>query len=465
MTTVPALTLTGRHISLREIAVRQLQASLRGELLLPSHARYEETRKVWNGMIDKRPALIARCAGAADVTAAVTFAREHELVTSVRGGGHSVAGKAVCNGGLMIDLSQMRGVQVDPGTRTARVEGGALLGDLDRATQAFGLATTAGVVSHTGVAGLTLGGGVGRLAHKYGLACDNLLAVELVTAEGRVLRASATENTDLFWGVRGGGGNFGIVTAFEFRLHPIDPWILGGIVLYPMAKARAALKFYAEYSQAAPNEVSTDAFLLTLPNGEQAFAIDACYIGSIEQGEHVLRPLRKFGPPLVDQIKPTPYLDLQASGDAFFAPGLYYYYKSHFMKEISEAAIEALVAHFATVPSPRSLVAFQQYGGAVSRVSLTDTAFGHREAQYNFIPASVWINPAESERHLHWAREAWDLMKPFATGGVYVNNLAEEDEDQVRAAYGPHYERLVVLKKKYDPHNFFRLNANIRPPG
>jgi FAD/FMN-containing dehydrogenase len=448
MSTLPAITTTGEHIVLGEAAVKQLQTNLRGELLLPNNDRYEETRKVWNGMVDKRPALIARCTGMADVLTAVTFARDHNLLVSVRGGGHSVAGKAV---------------QADPGTRTARVEGGALLGDLDRATQAFGLATTAGVVTHTGVAGLTLGGGVGRLAHKYGLACDNLLSVDLVTVEGRVLKASATENADLFWGVRGGGGNFGIVATFEFRLHPVGPRILGGTVFYPLAKARLALKFYYEYSHTAPDEVSTDAFLLTLPNGEQAFAIDACYIGPLEQGERVLQPLRKFGPPLVDQIGPIAYLDLQASGDAFFPPGLHYYYKSHFMKEIRDEAIEALVAHFATVPSPRSLVIFQQYGGAVSRVGQADTAFGHREAQYNFIPASAWTDPTESEQHLNWVREAWDLMRPFATGGVYVNNLAEEGEDQVRAAYGPHYERLVGLKNKYDPTNFFCLNANIKP--
>ena len=463
MSTLPAITTTGGHTVLGETAVRQLQASLRGELLLPGDDRYDETRKVWNGMIDKRPALIARCAGVVDVTAAVTFARDHRLLVSVRGGGHSVAGKAVCDGGLMIDLSRMRGVQADPVTRTARVEGGALLGDLDRATQAFGLATTAGVVTHTGVAGLTLGGGVGRLAHKYGLACDNLLSVELVTAEGRVLRASPTENTDLFWGIRGGGGNFGIVTTFEFRLHPIGPGVLGGTVIYPLAKARAALKFYYEYSQTAPDELSADAFLLTLPNGDQAFAIDVCYIGPIEQGERILQPLRKFGPSLADQIGPTAYIDLQASGDAFFPIGLHYYYKSHFMKEISAEAIEALVTHFATVPSPRSVVAFQQYGGAVSRVGQADTAFGHREAQYNFIPASAWTDPTESEQHLSWVREAWDIMRPFSTGGVYVNNLAEEGEEQVRAAYGPHYDRLVALKNKYDPTNFFRLNANIKP--
>jgi FAD/FMN-containing dehydrogenase len=463
MSTLPAITTTGGHTVLGETAVRQLQACLRGELLLPGADRYDETRKVWNGTIDKRPALIARCAGAADVIAAVTFARDQDLLVSVRGGGHSVAGKAVCNGGLMIDLARMKEIQTDPVTQRARVEGGALLGDLDRATQTFGLATTAGVVTHTGVAGLTLGGGVGRLAHKYGLACDNLLSVDIVTAEGRVLKASATENTDLFWGIRGGGGNFGIVTTFEFRLHPVGPRVLGGTVIYPMAKARATLKFYYEYSQTTPDEVSTDAFLLTLPNGDQAFAIDACYIGPIEQGERVLQPLRKFGPPLVDQIGPTAYLDLQASGDAFFPTGLCYYYKSHFMKEISDEAIEALVTHFATVPSPRSLVIFQQYGGAVSRVGQADTAFGHREAQYNFIPASAWTDPTESEQHLNWAREAWDVMSPFSTGGVYVNNLAEEGEEQVRAAYGPHYDRLVALKNKYDPTNFFRLNANLKP--
>jgi hypothetical protein len=233
--------------------------------------------------------------------------------------------------------------------------------------------------------------------------------------------------------------------------------------MYPLAKARAALKFYYEYSQTAPDELSADAFLLTLPNGDQAFAIDVCYIGPMEQGERVLQPLRKFGPPLADQIGPTAYIDLQASGDAFFPTGLYYYYKSHFMKAISDEAIEALVTQFATVPSPRSLMVFQQYGGAVSRVGQADTAFGHREAQYNFIPASVWTDSTESETHLSWVRESWDLMRPFSTGGVYVNNLAEEGEDQVRAAYGPHYDRLEALKNKYDPHNFFRLNANITP--
>jgi FAD/FMN-containing dehydrogenase len=463
LSTLQAILTTGGHTVLEDAVVSQLRASLRGAMLLPGDDEYDEARKVWNGMVDKRPALIVRCVGVADVIATVTFARDHNLLVSVRGGGHNIAGKAVCNGGLMIDLSRMRGIQVDPITRTARVEGGAILGDLDRATQAFGLATTAGVVSHTGVAGLTLGGGVGRLAHKYGLACDNLISVDLVTAEGRVLKVSANENTDLFWGIRGGGGNFGIVTAFEFRLHPVGPGVLGGTVIYPIARARAALKFYYEYSQTTPDELSAGASLLTLPNGDHAFAIHVCYIGPIEQGESVLQPLRKFGPPLADQIGPTAYTELQASADASFPTGLHYYEKSHFMAEISDEAIEALVTHFTMVPSPRSEVAFQQYGGAVSRVSQADTAFGHRNAQYNFIATSVWTDPGESEKHLNWVRESWDMMRPFSTGGVYVNNLGEEGEDKVRAAYGPHYERLVALKNKYDPRNFFRLNANIKP--
>ena len=463
MSEVEIITLTGAPIVLQAATMHRLQTRVQGELLRPGDEGYEEVRRVWNGMIDKRPALIVRCMGLADIIAAVTFAREHNVLVSVRGGGHNIAGKAVCSGGLMIDLSRMRSVQVDPFKRTARVEGGATLGDLDRQTQAFGLATTAGVVTHTGVVGLTLGGGVGRLARKYGLACDNLLAVELVTAEGQVLRASATEHADLFWGVRGGGGNFGIVAACEFRLHPIGPVVLGGTVIYSLAQARAALKFYDEFARPAPDELSADAFLLTAPDGERVFAISVCYIGSLAQGERVLYPLRQFGPPVADRIGPLPYTELQAAGDVFFPPGLHYYYKSHFMTEISDDAIDVLLTHFATVPSPRSLVAFQHYGGAVSRVGQAETAFSHREAQYNFIPAAVWTDPRESATHLSWVREVWDRMQPFSTGGVYVNNLGEEGEDQIRAAYGASYERLVALKNRYDPHNLFRLNANIKP--
>lgn len=454
---------TGGYTILEETVVHQLMASLRGELLLPSDARYDETRKVWNGMIDKRPALIVRCAGVADVIDAVKFARDHSLLVSVRGGGHNIAGKAVCDGGMMIDLSRMRSVHVDPVKRTAHVDGGATLGDLDHETQAFGLATTLGVVTHTGVAGLTLGGGIGRIGRKYGLACDNLLSVNVVTADGQFLRASDTENIDLFWGIRGGGGNFGVVTSFEFRLHPVGPVVLGGVVIHPLEKAREAFRFYYDYSSTAPDELAAYAGLRTSPEGERVLAISVCYIGSLEEGERVLQPLKRFGPPLADQIGPNAYTTLQAAGDALFPLGFYHYWKTHFMTEISAGAIDAILSHFAGVPSPQSVVVFQQYGGAVSRISPTATAFSHRAAQYDFIPTSIWTNPAESEKQMNWVRKLWDAMKPFSSGGEYVNNLGEEGEDRVRAAYGGNYERLVALKNRYDPANFFRLNANIKP--
>lgn len=463
MSAFEVTTTTGGRAVVDESAASTFQASLSGELLVPVDETYDETRKVWNGMIDHRPALIARCAGVSDVVAAITFARDYDLLVSVRGGGHNIAGKAVCNGGLMIDLSRMRSTHIDPLNRTARVEGGATLGELDRATQASGLATTAGVVTHTGVAGLTLGGGVGRLARKYGLACDNLLAVDLVTADGQVVRASATENADLFWGVRGGGGNFGVVTSFEFQLHPIGPGVLGGVVLHPLKTAMAALSFYYEYSHTAPDELSADAVFLTSPDGDPLFAISVCYIGSLEEGERVLEPLRRFGPPLADQIATLSYTEVQAATDAFFPIGLHYYWKSHFLKEVGDQAIEATVSHFAGVPSPRSLIVFQQYGGAVSRIAPSQTAFHHRDAQYDNFAASVWTDPGETEIQKQWVREWWDKMSPFSTGGEYVNNLGEEGEDRVRAAYGDNYERLVTLKNKYDPTNFFRLNANVRP--
>ncbi len=462
MADMTVTTTAGGKTVLKEAAVATFKSRLRGELLRVDDSGYEDARKVWNGMIDRLPALIVRCAGVGDVVAAVSFAREHDLLVSVRCGGHNIAGKSVCERGLMTDLSPMRRIRVDRASQTVRVEGGATLGDLDRATQPFGLATTAGIVSHTGVGGLTLGGGVGRLARKHGLACDNLLSVEVVTADGRIVTASATENPDLFWGVRGGGGNFGIVIAFEFRLHPVGPRVLGGKVLYPLAKARAALKFYDEYARSASDELSADASL-SMPDGNPVFGISVCYVGFMEQGQRELEPLRRFGPPLSDQIGPMLYTDVQTAADVFFPPGLRYYWKTHFLTEIRDEAIDALVTHFTTVPSPRSRVAFQQYGGAASRVGRTDTAFWHRDAQYDLIPTSVWTDNRESEANIKWVRELWDLMKPFASGGEYVNDLGEDGDDRVRAAYGANYEGLVALKNKYDPGNFFRLNANIKP--
>jgi FAD/FMN-containing dehydrogenase len=456
-------TTAGGETLVREATVAAISSRLRGEILRPSDNGYERARRVWNGMIDKRPALIVRCAGAGDVVNAVRFGREYDLLASVRGGGHNIAGKALCDGGLMIDLSGMRSVQIDPAKRTARVEGGALLGDFDRTAQAHGMATTAGVVSHTGVGGLTLGGGVGRLARKYGLACDNLLAVEVVTADGDVLLAGAGQNEDLFWALRGGGGNFGIVTAFEFQLHGVGPEVLGGKVVHPLPKARAALEFYHSYSRTAPDELSADAIFLTSPEGEPVLAISICYIGPIEEGERVLEPLRRFGPPLMDDIGTLPYTAVQAASDDFFPIGLRFYWKSHFLKEINADAVQATVSHFARVPSPRSLLVFQQFGGAVGRVGRSETAFWHRDVQWDNFAVSVWTDPAESDTQQEWVREWWNLMKPFSMGGEYVNNLGEEGEDRVRASYGANYERLVGLKNKYDPANFFRLNANITP--
>ena len=458
-----AVALAGGESIVKEAAVGKFKKSLTGELLSPTDDSYEQARKVWNGMIDKHPALIARCAGVADVVQAVNFARDNDLLLAVRGGGHNIAGKSVCNGGLMIDLSRMRGVRVDPVNRTARVEGGATLGDLDRATQAFGLATPAGVVDTTGVAGLTLGGGVGWLARKYGLTCDNLISVELVTADGRVLTASSEENVDLFWGVRGGSGNFGVVTSFNFQLHPVGPVVLAGTVLHPLAKAREAFKFYHEYSRTAPDEVSASAGLVTMPDGDHVFAITVCHCGPIEEAQRVLQPVRRFGSPMSDQIAPIAYTALQGKGDGNFPIGLHYYWKTHFMKEISDDAIDVLVTHFPSVPSPLTGLGFQHYGGAISRVGQSETAFGHRDAQYDFIPACTWSDPKESELNIAWSREIWELMKPFSTGGEYINNLGEESEDRVRAAFGHNHDRLVALKNKYDPNNFFRLNANIKP--
>ena len=453
----------GGEAILGEAAVKELKSSLRGRLLLATDDAYDEARQVWNAMIDKHPALIVQCAGSDDVVEAVNFARANDLLVAVRGGGHNVAGKSVCDGGLMIDLSKMRGVKVDTVNQTAQVEGGATLHELDQGTQAFGLATPAGVVPTTGVAGLTLGGGVGWLARKYGLSCDNLLSVEVVTADGKFLRASPDENADLFWGVRGGSGNFGVVTSLEYQLYPIGTTVLAGSVIFPLAKARDALRFYHEFSRTAPDELSASGALLTSPDGDHVFAVTVCYNGSMEEGERVLRPLREFGPPLADQIAPMPYTKLQGKGDERFPIGLNYYWKTHFMTEISDDAIDVMVSNFPTVPSPMSALGFQQYGGAISRVKPSDTAFGHRAAQYDFIPACTWSDPSEAKVNMQWARQIWEMMKPFASGGEYVNNLGEEGEERVKAAYGDNHDRLVAVKNQYDPDNFFRLNANIKP--
>jgi FAD/FMN-containing dehydrogenase len=450
---------------LDEATLQQFRASLRGALILPGDASYDTARTVWNGMIDKRPALIARCAGAADVIHAVQCARTHRLLVSVRGGGHNIPGNAVGDGGLMIALSGMKSVRVDPGRRTARAEGGVTWGEFDHETQVFDLATTGGTDATTGIAGLTLGGGLGWLAGKYGLACDNLLSVDLVTADGRLLTASATENAELFWGVRGGGGNFGVVTSFEYRLHPIGP-VLGGLVLHPFAQAQDVLRFYRDFSRAIPDEVNTFGLLTTLPDRVPVVAMAVCYNGAIAAGAEVLHPVKAFGAPLVDQIRPMPYTEMQRLVGSMALSGRQNYVKSSFVTDISDEAIDTLVTHFATVPSPLTVVGFQQLGNTANRIRAGATAFSHREARYELLMHSIWLDPADAARNIEWTRTLAETMHPFTMGRAYINTLgieAEEGADRIKAAYGLNYERLVALKNTYDPTNLFRHNQNIKP--
>lgn len=453
----------GAEARISDAQIDGLRQRLHGNLVLPTDPDYDETRRVWNAIVDKRPALIVRCAGVADVIDTVRFAREFDLLVSVRCGGHNIAGKSVCDNGLMIDLSLMRSVHVDPVRQTARVEGGATLGRLDRETQAFGLATTSGVVTHTGVGGLTLGGGVGRLARKYGLACDNLISVDVVTADGQFLTASPSTYEDLFWGLRGGGGNFGIATSFEYRLHAIGGEVLCGAVTYPIEKAKEALQFFREYALNAPDEVTAAAAFLTADDGAPVLSLSACHIAPLERAESVLEPLVNFGSPMSAGIKTVAYTMIQAEADEIFPYGQNYYWKTHFMRDLADDAIDTLVSRFAVVPGPRSLLAFQQYGGAVGRIAPTETAFSHRDAQFDFLPVAIWREPSEANAHIEWARETWKAMEPFSTGGEYINNLGDVSEERVRAAFGRNYDRLVALKDKYDPTNFFHLNANIKP--
>ena len=460
---LPAVSRTGRGISLPASALADLRAQLRGGLLLASDAGYDAARRIWNGAFDRKPALIASCAGAADVMRTVEFARAHDLLVAVRGGGHSISGQSVCEGGLMISLEGMRGIRIDPEARVARVEPGVLLGELDREAQSFGLVTPAGTVSHTGVAGLTLGGGFGRLARKFGLACDNLLAADLVAADGRLVQASASENPDLFWALRGGGGNFGVVTSFEFLLHPSPPVLLGGPAIFPLAQARDALRAYADFAGNAPDDVYADAALTRLPDGQPVLVIDTCYAGSIEAGEKALASIRRFGKPIVDAIAPTPYVKLQQSADVQLARGRRYYLKAGFLRTIDPSLVDALVEEFAGLP-PAVMVIFADAGGAISRVAPTATAFWHRPARWNVVVATAWDNPADTEANMAAGRRAYAIVEPHVKG-FYVNdmNLGEQSQAQVDGNYGGNLARLAKVKSQYDPSNLFHLNANVQP--
>jgi hypothetical protein len=448
---------------IEQSAVDKLGTSLRGGVLCAGQTGYDAARTIHNRSIDRRPAIIARCAGAADVIACVRFGREHDLLVSVRGGGHSIAGKAVCDGGLMIDLSGMKGIRVDPARRTVRAEAGLTLGEVDRETQAFGLATPLGVISKTGIAGLTLGGGLGWLLGKYGLACDNLVSADVVTADGRLLTASAAENDDLFWGVRGGGGNFGVVTSLEYRLHELGP-VMAGAVLYPAAKAREVLRFYREFTNACPDELTLQAGRMSTPDGVPVVAVAGLYCGSPAQGEKELRPLRTFGPPIADMFGVIGYVRMQSMFDEAFPPGRDNYWKANFIRALSDEAIETFAQCAQTTPSVYTSGPWlEHFHGAAARVKASDTAFAHRQYPYNFSIFSSWLDPAEAARNLKWTRECWDAMRPFMAEGSYVNYLEDEADPLARAAYGPNHGRLATLKNKYDPTNFFRMNHNIKP--
>ena len=448
--------------TLDSASINRFREALHGELVTPSEPAYGEARRVWNTMVDKRPALIARCAGEADVVRSVQFALDHDLLVAVRGGGHSVAGYSTCDGGLLIDLSNMKGLRVDAARRTAIAQPGLRLGEFDSETQGFGLATPLGIVANTGIAGLTLGGGLGWLNGKYGLACDNLLSAHVVTADGRLLTTNATAYEDLFWGLRGGGGNFGIVTLFEYQLRPVGP-VIGGMTVYPLGEAKQVLSRYGEVCHECPDELTTAAFLVMGADGQPVVAIAVCYCGPLGEGENVVKPFRTLGSPAADLVKPMSYVEQQSSFDAGFPAKRLHYWKGSFLRATSAAAIDVLVDYATRMPSAMSGIGLQQMHGAASRVSPNETAFPHRFEFWDVPILSQWTDPAESERNIGWARDAWAALQPFCEQGVYVNNLGVEGEDRVRAAYGESYERLVALKDAYDPTNFFRLNQNIKP--
>jgi FAD/FMN-containing dehydrogenase len=446
------------------------------ELLHPGDERYDDARRVWNGAIDRRPAVIACCTSAEDVSTALRKARERDLRVAVRGGGHGIAGHAVCDGGLVVDLSPMREIVVDPQARTARAGGGVLWGELDAATQQHGLATVGGIVTHTGIAGLTLGGGIGWLMRRHGATVDNLLAAEVVTAGGEVVRASQREHPDLFWALRGGGGNFGIVTSFEYRLHPVGPAVLAGPVYHALEDAPDVLRFYRDFVADAPDELTTIinlrqapplAFLPEHVHGRPVLAVAVCYAGPIDRGKEVVRPLRAFGRPLVDAIAPRPYVELQQLFNPTVPHGWHYYWRSWEVPPLGDAAIDTLVEQTARITSPRSYVIVFGLGGAVARVPEQDTAYAQRDAAHNVNINAVWLpGDPDSDRHVRWARECFDALGPVAAGRAYVNFLADEGQERVKAAYGAaKYARLVDVKRRYDPENVFRLNQNIDPRG
>jgi FAD/FMN-containing dehydrogenase len=473
MTGIAIKTTDGASTSLPSEALHALRSGLRGELRLPGEAGYEDARTIWNAMVDKRPAAIVRAVGASDVIQTVRLAAQHGLLLSVRGGGHNIAGNAVCEGGLMLDLSRMVSVRVDPRARTARVEPGARLADLDRETQAFGLATPVGINSTTGVAGLTLGGGFGWLSRKHGLTIDNLLSADVVTAAGELVHASSTDHPDLFWAIRGGGGNFGVVTSFEFRLHPVGPQVIAGPIVHPFSAAREVLSEYRRLVAKAPDELCCWVVMRKAPplpflprevHGSEVLVLALCHAGDLAAGAEAAAPFRAIGKPIADVVGPHPFVGWQTAFDPLLTPGERNYWKSHDFAELDDGLIDVLLAAVRRLPSPQCEVLIASLGGEINRIPAEATAYPHRNVNFVVNVHTRWSRPADDTACIGWTRTLYNATAPFATGGVYVNFMPEDEAQRVRAgAYGTNYDRLTRVKAKYDPKNLFRMNQNVAP--
>ncbi len=472
MTAVQLATPTGESVEIATDVVDRLRTGLRGSVLLPGEPGYNEVRTVWNAMIDKRPGLIVRCAGAADVLQAIRFGRNHGLLIAVKGAGHNIAGSAVCNNGLMLDLSPMKSVHVDPWNRTAQVEPGVTLGEFDREAQAFGLATPLGINSTTGVAGLTLGGGFGWLSRSFGHSIDNLISADVVTAQGELVRASNDENADLFWGLRGGGGNLGVVTSFTFRLHPVGPEVLAGLIVYPFERASDLLKAYRSFVASAPDALTVWSVLRKAPplpflpaevHGKEVVVFPILHAGDIEEGRRAIEPLRRFGVPVGEHIDAQPYTAWQSAFDPLLTPGARNYWKSHDFSELSDPAIDIIVQYAGALPTPECEIFVAHLDGAAGRIATDAMAYPHRGAKFVLNVHTRWHDTSGDGVCMSWARQFFEATAPHATGGVYVNFLGADEQDRVRAAYGSNYDRLAALKAKYDPSNVFQINLNVKP--
>ena len=453
-------------------AIEELTGAIRGQVLQPGKPGFDEARGIWNGMIDRHPAVIVRCAGVADIRRAVAFARDNDLLLAVRGGGHNIAGTAICDDGIVIDLSPMKSVRIDPAARRAYVEPGNTLADFDHEAQDFGLATPLGINSTTGVAGLTLGGGFGWLSRKYGMSVDNLISADVVTADGELMHASADEHEDLFWAIRGGGGNFGIVTMFEFELHPVGPEVFGGLVVLPLEQAKAALAKYRAASETMPEDLTVWSVARLAPplpflppevHSKPVVIFAICYTGEVENGPRVVDEVRHFGTPLGEHLGPMPYTAWQKAFDPLLTPGARNYWKSHNLAELPDGLLDHLIDAIGKLPSPECEIFFGQIGGQTMRVAADATAYSSRDAKFVMNVHGRWQDARDDERCIAWARAFFESAAPFALGSVYVNFLTQDETERVGAAYGPNWERLAAIKLRYDPHNLFRQNQNIKP--